>query len=156
MGQFDRSIAQSNIAVRLNPSDTTWYATIGLALDCKGRPEESFPFYEEVLEYNSKDPRTHIWMTLLAQAYLHAGNYSDAIMSAENAISRRPELLEAHVILSASLGHAGEAARARSAIEECARIDPAFGVNWTGWWPYRPAEQIEHVAEGLRKAGWEG
>ncbi len=62
------------------------------------------------------------------------------------------------MILASSLGQLGQLEEARTALDECERIEPGrvqkqFHLDPC---PYQNRVDHEHILDGLRKAGWEG
>ena len=152
---YQLATAEAEKALELNPSNPTALSLLGAALNYAGRPAESIPHFERVLRLNPKHPRIQISLAHMADAYLNAEQYEEAVECARKAISNRSDYLEAHVVLASALGHLGRVSEAATALKDCYRIDSDFMRNTAGWKNYRSSANEEHVMLGLRKAGWE-
>ena len=54
------------------------------------------------------------------------------------------------------MGHLGRGEDARTELDECDRIDPAYAKKRVSDAFFSNAADNEHFIDGLRKAGWEG
>jgi adenylate cyclase len=152
-GQHDRATVEGEKAVELNPSNPVAYALLGNALDFTGRPEEAITIVEIGRRLNPNDPRDHIYLTLLARTHLDAGHYEEAAMRARKAIHVRSHYPDAVVVLASSLGHLGRQAEARSVLDEWGPLQVATIQNQASWRRYKNPADLEHLLDGLRKAG---
>ncbi len=64
-----------------------------------------------------------------------------------------PGYANANYLLAASLGHLDRRAEARTALDECERVQPGFAAKRREWKPYSNPANNEHILDGLRKAG---
>lgn len=82
------------------------------------------------------------------------GRYAEALSHLRECISQAPNMRAARVWLAATYAQLGELENARTEAAAVLRIDPSYTI--TGTPPVtalkRP-EDIEHISEGLRKAG---
>jgi adenylate cyclase len=93
-------------------------------------------------------------LTLRAAAHFFSRRYDAAIEAAERALGLAPEYNVARRFLIASLAHASREGEARAQTEELMRRDPRCTLAITQRnIPYRHDWMIEHVLEGLRRAG---
>ena len=81
------------------------------------RFEEGIPYTERALQQNPLDPNNQLYMTQLALAQLCAERYEDAVAQAQEAIRRRHDFLEAHLVLASALGYLKRLDEARTAID---------------------------------------
>ncbi len=151
--QHDLAVAEAKRAIELNPNDAWAYGTLGNVLDLIGRPQDGIPYLKQSLRLNPHDVHRHFMMTIVARAYLNNRDYESAVEWARNAINRDPDHARAHLLLAASLGHLGRSAEARTALDDCNRVNPDFVRRWTQWREYQRDEDNDHILEGLRKAG---
>ena len=149
--KHDMAIAEAEKAVELNPSNAFALSHLGNVLDLGGNPDEGIKNMKKGFQLNSRGPRIHYLMSLLARAHLNARRYEDAVEWARKAIHHR-EHARAHAILAISLAHLGQLAEARVALDECERVGPGFAKRWALLRQYRNPADNEHILEGLRKA----
>jgi adenylate cyclase len=138
--------------VELNPMSADARHGLGNKLDLAGDPE-GISMMEQAQKLNPQDPQRNMQLTFLARAYLNTGQYERSVQCARNAIQRRPDYANAYFILAIALGHLGNKADARAALDECERFHPGFARGRSEWRPYLNAASNEHLQEGLRKAG---
>jgi adenylate cyclase len=156
LGEFEPAISEAERAVELNPSNASAYSNLGYDLTVAGRPLEAIPQIERGLALNPKDQRIVHYFSFLALAHLGARQHDDAVVAARKAAQQRPDIPEPHFFLAAALGHLGELAEARASLKDCERIRPDYVAHMRGWLKFRQDADLEHLFEGLRKAGWEG
>jgi adenylate cyclase len=154
-GNFDLAVAQGERSVELNPSNSISYVQLGVALTYAGKPAEGIPHIEKCLQLNPNDPRAYIYFTHLADAYLNAEKYADAAEAARKAIRGRTDFIEARLIRASAFAHLGRIDEARAELDECRRIDRDFAEPSANWHRYRSQANVDHLFEGLRKAGLE-
>ena len=73
------------------------------------------------------------------------------------AVALKPDCLFGHWHLAGSCDHLGQSERAEETLESLLRQNPNFDrafVEATA--PYKDPAELEHLIEGLRKAGWGG
>ncbi len=150
--QFDLALTESRKAMELDPTGLS-HIVYGTALKYCGRPSEGIPYLRQGLELTRKDPRRHVFMARLADAQLQSREYEQAADLAQAAVGRRSDFLEALLILVVSLGHLGHEAEAKPALEACRRVQPDFDEAIKIIWFYLDPDGLDHVREGLRKAG---
>ena len=123
--QFDLAMAQGKRAMELDPTGMG-QMFYGIQLNYMDRPGDGIPFIEKGLELSPKDPRSHFFMTRLADAHLQCRQYEQAIEWAQRAIARRPDYPDARLVLAASLGLLGREFEAKEALDQCKRIRPKY------------------------------
>jgi adenylate cyclase len=153
--KHDMAIAEAEKAVELNPSNAFALFHLGNVLDLGGNPDEGINNIKKGFQLNSRGPRIHYLMSLLARAHLNARRYEDAVEWARKAIHHRDHA-RAHAILAIGLAHLGQLAEARVALDECERVGPGFAKRWALLRQYRNPADNEHILEGLRMAGGKG
>jgi adenylate cyclase len=150
MHKHEAAIAAFERAVALNPNFTNWRYAFTLVF--AGEPERAIQTLEAHMRldpfYEPFAPAT--W----GLACYMLGRYAEALSHLRECISRAPSMRAARVWLTATYAQLGDVENARAEAAEVLRIDPSYTI--TGTPPVtalkRP-EDIEHISEGLRKAG---
>ena len=154
--EHDQAIAESEKAIQLNPSNHNAYTAQGHQLALAGRPLEGIPYLEKGLRLSPQDSRVPLYYSFMARCQLVARNYEQAADWARRAVRMRPNVPDFQCLLAACLGHLGHPDQARAALDECERLRPAYYTQPEHWHPFKNRSDLEHVLDGLRKAGWEG
>jgi adenylate cyclase len=150
MREHDAAVAAFERANALNPNFTNWRFPFTLVF--AGEPTRAI----QVLE-------THMRLDPFYEPYAPATRglacfmlkrYAEALPHLRECVSRAPNMRAAHVWLAATYGQLGELDNASHEAAAVLRTDPSYTI--TGTPPVtalkRP-EDIEHIADGLRKAG---
>jgi adenylate cyclase len=151
--QHESSIAETRLAVALNPSNVHACLALGNRLDIVGKPEDGIPLMEKSLSLNPLDPRAHVYLVQLARANINARHYEKALDWLREAIRRNPRFPHAHHVLAMCLGHMGRIEEAQAAAKECERLHPGFIKKRAEWNIYVDPAANKHLIDGLRKAG---
>ena len=88
-GQHEKSLAQAERAVALNPNMAVPNVQLGAALFRVGRYEEAIQSLEKGIRLDPKGPMPYF--AFLGHAYCYAGRYEDAIATFKKAIDLDPE-----------------------------------------------------------------
>ena len=153
-GKYDLAVRDHERSLELNPSFAYAYFTLGATWVWANNWEKAFPYLHKAFELNPLDPRNFNNFYFLAYAYFQTNHYEEAIAWATKAIQLRPDFKEVHLILTASLAFLERRSEARSALENCQRLQILSLENFAG--PLGSEQAKEHLSDGLRKAGWEG
>jgi tetratricopeptide (TPR) repeat protein len=87
-------------------------------------------------------------------AYATAGRPEEAIAPLQRYISRYPNILGAHLTLTAVYSELGQAAEARAEIAEVLRLNPKFSLEvHKERMPIKDSAMLERHIAALRKAG---
>jgi adenylate cyclase len=155
-GQLEKAIAALERAVELSPSSAQAYSTLGGCLAGSGRVDEGLESLERAIRLSPRDP--FLWYTLsnVAMAHFAAERYSEAVKWARRSLQQKPGNSRAYRYLAASHGHLGETDEAWAALQEYLRLEPDFSSARLRMLAgaFEPAF-IEHLVDGLRKAGLE-
>ena len=147
-------------AIELNANDTEARAVYGLFLTWIGEPEKALEQFEIAKRHNPFDISWLPWVKGIA--YFTARRYGEAIDSFNQIHDPNHEI---NYWLAASYAHAGRAAEARAKLQEFLRLaerDMAHfpGQNPQQWMnylhrpnPYMDRRDLDHLCDGLRKAG---
>jgi adenylate cyclase len=152
----DRAIAGMRQAIELNPSFAPAHATLGHLLAYDGRPEEAIPIVEKAIRLSPADPRLFITLPALACAHYQLRHYEQAI-----AIGRRSWTLNRNWPVGlryvvAGLAQLGRIAEARVALAHLKEFDSNLSsVETLARRLFKDPSAVDHILDGLRKAGFE-
>ncbi len=148
--QAFRSAAEQ--AISLNPLDGAKLAQLGGLLAYSGDWERGCALVERAIQLNPRHPGWY-WFPLVYNAY-RKGDYRGAVNIALRI--NLPGFFPTYEVLAMAYGQLGERDAANEALSEMLKLVPSFGKvtralksKWFG------PEMVEHVLEGLRKAGLE-
>jgi len=142
-GQHEIALESSRQAIELGPGNAEVWATHAQVLIYDGQPEVALDAIGMALKLNPKPPK--YFYRLLGEAQYLIGNYDEAIVSLIKADwSRRQQAMT-----FAQLGRFEEAKAMREIMPPFANL---------GWYRarlahYRRKQDVEHMIDGLRKAG---
>jgi adenylate cyclase len=93
------------------------------------------------------------FLHFLGMAYLLAGKYEAAATLLRQRIVLEPQTDFSRALLASALGHLGEFEDARRVWGELKEINPNYAfAEHVGRQPFRREEDVERIADGLRKA----
>ena len=149
---FDRAQAEVDRTLALNPSSALAHNLLGTIRSYSGRPLEAIPAIEQAMRL---DPALSAqFLHFLGLAYLMAGKYETAAALLRQRIILVPNTDFSRAILTSALGHLGEVDDARRVWGELMVINPNYSfAAHIGRQPFKREEDVERIAEGLRKAG---
>jgi adenylate cyclase len=151
-----RAISEFEEAVSLNPSFAAAHVLLGQMYLYADRPEEAIEQAERGIRLSPSDPRMFIWLPALAGAYYLLGRYAEAIEAGRRSwtLNRHwPHGLRYAVAGLGQLGRLEEAQSALAALRSMdANLDVSAGVLRR---VYPNPTSVDHILDGLRKAGFE-
>jgi TolB-like protein len=154
--RFDDSLAEMELALRLNPNFSLAQGYYGLALCYCGRWQEGDIAAQRALRLSPRDPFSAVYNGIAAYAQFIGRNYAKAIALAREAIRQRADFVGAHRVLTAAAGMAGESEVAASALRELRRTQPSISLAWLMTrMPIKETAEMQHYVEGFRRAGLE-
>jgi len=155
-GRMGLAREEAELAVSLGPSDPWAHVSRGHVLAYGGKPVEAIEALATTLRLDPFGPTTPIALHHLGVSYYLQRDYIAAEATARRTVSIFPHFPRPHMILAAALGQLGRRDEAERALEAAVAISPKYLSNVTEgrMRHYRP-ENLEHVLEGLRKAGWQ-
>jgi DNA-binding winged helix-turn-helix (wHTH) protein/TolB-like protein/Tfp pilus assembly protein PilF len=150
--QHEQALQHLETAVRLYPSFADGYALMAGVNTYIGRPADSVRLLRTALRL---DPQAgSLYFLILGRAYLFLGDLELARVNLEQALSRNPENLEAHIYLAAVLVSAGDKAAAAWKADEIRALQPGFtSQKWLGTYPMTDAAQKAKLVQALREVG---
>ncbi|MGA8079984.1 MAG: tetratricopeptide repeat protein, partial [Xanthobacteraceae bacterium] len=152
--RFDDSLAEFELALRLNPNFALAQGYYGLALSYSGRWQEAEEAAQRALRLSPRDPFSAVYYGIAAYAEFIGRNYEQAMRLAREAIRQRGDFVGAHRVLTAAAGMAGQDDVATAALAGLRRAQPNISLAWVAKeMPIRGDAEREHYLQGFRRAG---
>ena len=152
--RFDDSLAEFELALRLNPNFSLAQGFYGLALSYCGRWQDAAVAAGRALRLSPRDPFSAIYYGIAAYAQFLGRNYDKAIELAREALRQRADFVGAHRVLVAAAGMTGQPEIATTALNELRRAQPNVSLSWLHeQLPIKNDADREHYLEGFRLAG---
>jgi TolB-like protein len=154
--RFEDSLAELEVALRLNPNFSLAQGYYGLVLSYAGRWEEGSVAARRALRLSPRDPFSAVFCGIAAYAQFVGRNYDGAIRLAREGIRQRSDFVGAHRVLTAAAGMAGKDDVAAAALRELRRAQPNISLAWiANQMPIMQEAERKHYLEGFRRAGLE-
>jgi TolB-like protein len=154
--RFEDSLAELELALRLNPNFSLAQGYYGLVLSYAGRWEEGSVAARRALRLSPRDPFSAVFCGIAAYAEFVGRNYDEAIRLAREGLRQRSDFVGAHRVLTAAAGMAGKDDVAAAALQELRRAQPNASLAWiANQMPIMHETEREHYLEGFRRAGLE-
>ena len=152
----DRAVAAFREAINLNPSFAAAHVLLGQMYLYRGQPEEAIGLAEKGIRLSPSDPRLFIWLPALAGAHYQLRKYAQAIE-----IGRRSWTLNRNWpgglrYVVAGLAQLGRIEEAQATLAELRLLNANLAFvegNLQRLFDDRAA--VDHILDGLRKAGFE-
>jgi adenylate cyclase len=152
----ERGIAAFEEAIRLNPSFAAAHVLLGQMYLYAGRPEETIGLAEKGIRLSPSDPRLFIWLPALAGAHYQMRHYAEAVEAGRRSWSLSRNWPHGLRYVVAGLAQLGRIDEARAALDDLKTFDRSLPVVEAGFMrTYRDRGGIDHILDGLRKAGFE-
>ena len=150
--ECDKATYHQERALSLNPNSDLIVVQQGELLTWLGRPEEGIEWVRRAMRLNPYHPE-RFW-SHLGRAQYTARHYADAIQSFSKLIA--PDHTH-HAFLAASSAQIGNRTAAAAHVREVLQRQPTFTVqSYLETLHYQQPSDIEHLREGLAKAGLPG
>jgi TolB-like protein/Tfp pilus assembly protein PilF len=154
--RFEDSLAEFELALKLNPNFALAQGYYGLALSYCGRWQDSDAAAGRALRLSPRDPFSAVYAGIAAYAQYIGRDYHAAMRLAREAIRQRSDFVGAHRVLTAAAGMVGETETAKVALQELRRAQPNVSLAWiTKEMPIQHKAEMQHYLEGFRRAGLE-
>lgn len=154
MRRFDDSLAEFEVALRLNPNFSLAQGYHGLALSYCGRWQEADGAARRAIRLSPRDPFSAVYYGIAAYAQFLGRDYAEAMRLSREGLRQRGDFVGAHRVLTAAAGMAGDKAAAELALYELRRAQPNISLDWIAThMPIMRDEDLEHYLEGFRRAG---
>jgi len=152
--RFEDSVAEFELALRLNPNFSPARGLYGVVLAYRGLWEAGDAAAREALRLSPRDPFAAIYCGVAGYCQYAGRNYDQAIHFSREALRQRSDFVGAHRVLTASLGMSGQTAAAKVALAALLRAQPNFSLAWLSTqMPFEREMDRAHYLEGFRKAG---
>jgi adenylate cyclase len=152
----ERGIAAFEEAIKLNPSFAAAHVMLGQMYLYAGRPGETIGLAEEGIRLSPSDPRLFIWLPALAGAHYQMRHYAKAVEAGRRSWSLNRNWPHGLRYVVAGLAQLNRIAEAKAALAELkladANLEFSAGVLRR---VYPDPAAVDHILEGLRKAGFQ-
>ena len=155
LGRNDRAAAEFKEAIKLNPSFAAAHAVLGAVLNFQGQPEEGVASVEKGIRLSPSDPRLYIWLSGLAAAHYQLQHYSEAVEIARRSWTLNRSYITGLTYVVAGLAQLGRLDDAQVALADLKELDPKLAALRTTVLLYQNQAGVDHLLDGLRKAGFE-
>ena len=139
-------------AVALNPMDGAVLGLLGVLMDYSGEVDRAQQLVEAAMRFNPNTPGL-VRFAVFTGAYRES-KYAEALEATVR--MNMPGFYHAHAARAAALGQLGRSEEARKALQDLLTLRPSFAAEarreYSKWYG---SEQVEHMLDGLRKAGLE-
>jgi len=152
----ERGIAAFEEAIKLNPSFAAAHVLLGQMYLYAGRREEAIERAEKGIRLSPTDPRLFIWLPALAGAHYQMRRYAEAVEAGRRSWSLNRNWPTGLRYVVAGLAQLGRIEEAQSALGDLKLMDANLEFTASMFrrtWP-DPAD-VDHILDGLRKAGFE-
>jgi len=151
----NRAIVEFQEAVKLDPSFAAAHVVLGQMCLYDGRPEEAIALAEKGIYLSPYDPRMSLWLPALAGAHYKLGHYAEAIETGLRSWTLNRNWPAGLRYAVAGLAQLGREDEAKAALADLRRLDPSLSyVESNLKRVYKDPAAIDHILDGLRKAGW--
>jgi adenylate cyclase len=156
-GDPDGALAEVESALTISPNLASAHGVLGQILLCSGHPKEGRASLEKSIRLDPRDPMAQLNLLNVAISYFLSGEYDAAIEAAKRVIRAYPDYPMTYPWFVAALGQTGRIEEAKQALQGTTLIAPgAFDLYVRSRAPWHRPEDLDHLIEGLSKAGWEG
>jgi tetratricopeptide (TPR) repeat protein len=148
----ETAIRELERALALRSSYADAHALLAYVLYFAGRPEQARAALERAIRLNPRVPSAYLMIR--SEFDITQRRYHDAIAALETALEMNSAHPRMHLLLAAAYAHAGRVDDARWTIEQLLVLHPAASLaRLHDTFPFRDPAQLEHVLDGLRRAG---
>jgi TolB-like protein/cytochrome c-type biogenesis protein CcmH/NrfG len=151
---FGDSMAEFDLALRLNPNFSLAQGYFGLTLAYRGRWQEADQAARRAIRLSPRDPYSAVYYGIAAYAQFVGRNYEEAMHLSREGIRQRGDFVGAHRVLAAAAGMAGYSEVATAALRELRRAQPNVSLAWIAKeMPIEQEVEMRHYLEAFRRAG---
>jgi adenylate cyclase len=152
----DRAIAAFEEAINLNPSFAAAHVLLGQMYLYRSRLEDAIRLAEKGIRLSPSDPRLYIWLPALAGAHYQLREYTQAIEIGRRSWTLNRNWPAGLTYVVAGLAQLGRIDEAEAALTDLRSLDANLSfVRTTLRRLYTDQTGVDHILDGLRKAGFE-
>jgi adenylate cyclase len=155
LGRIDQALQELRETTKINPSHAAAHAVMAHLLCYVDQPIEALKSVEWAIRLSPYDPRLGLWFAGKSQSLYFQESYEEAASVGQQALFLIAENPIAQRFTAAALGQLGRASESRALIDTLVR-SPAptvAAVRSSVRHLYRSERMVDHMLEGLRKAG---
>jgi adenylate cyclase len=154
LSRTDRAAAEFREAIKLNPSFAAAHAVLGPVLNFQGQSEEGVASVETGIRLSPSDPRLFIWLSGLAAAHYQLRHYPQAVEIGRRSWTLNNSYITGLTYVVAGLAQLGRVEEALRALADLKKRDPNLAAARATVQLYQNQAAIDHLLDGLRKAGF--
>jgi tetratricopeptide (TPR) repeat protein len=152
--RFDDSLAEFELALRLNPNFSLARGYYGVTLAYCGRWEEGDRHARHALRLSPRDPFAATYCGVVSYCQFVGHNYEEAMRFARQSVRLRADFVGGHRVLTAAAARGGFEEIAAEALKELKRVQPEISLEWIAKeMPFKYEAEREAYVEGFRLAG---
>ncbi len=151
---LQEAVKELNEAISLNPSYAAAHANLAFTYNYMNRPDEALAAVELAMRLSPRDPRRFLWLPALAGSHYLGGRYRAALAAAQEALTANPKYLPVARYIVASLGQLGRSAEAKVVLPLLQRLDGNIAATEAHLRRYFVDGAVQHILDGLAKAGF--
>jgi tetratricopeptide (TPR) repeat protein len=126
--RLEDAVAESELALEINPNCTVILDGLAYCLACLGRPQESLQASRLALRLNPRDPSNFWRHHTMANAHFIAADYTDSLEESKR-VARSRQLLASGVLWAASAAALDKTDEAQAAVKYCLSLRPGLCVR---------------------------
>jgi adenylate cyclase len=155
-GRPDRAMAEYQEAINLNPSYAAAQVMLGAVYTYRGQPEKALSLIAKGIRLSPSDPRLFIWLPLLAGAHYQLRHYTEAVEIGRRSWTLNRNWPAGLTYVAAGLAQLERIEEAQGALADLGGMDANLSfIRTTLRTQYTHQASLEHLLDGLRKAGFE-
>lgn len=150
--EHDKAIEVAEDAVRRRPACTNANGNLANILYYCNRPADAADRMRQAMRFS---PVHAPWFkVVLAASCKETRQWTDSVAAARQALSAKPEDIDARLVLIEDCLGQGDAAGARDYAHEVLKLQPDFSLaRWAEGQPFRDAQVLQRIVGALREAG---
>ena len=150
----ERAIMEFQEAIKLDPSFAAAHVSLGQMYLYDGRLEEAIALAEKGICLSPYDPRLPLWLPALAGAHYRLGHYAEAVETGLRSWTLNRNWPAGLRYAVAGLAQLGRREEAEAVLVDLMRLNASLSFIKTNLQRlYNDRVAIDHILEGLRKAG---
>jgi TolB-like protein/Tfp pilus assembly protein PilF len=152
--RFDDSLAEFELALRLNPNFSLAQGYYGLTLSYCGRWQEGNEAARRALRLSPRDPFSAIYFGVASYCQFAGGHYEEAMRLSREGIRERREFVGGHRVLTAAAAMLGLKDAAAAALADTKRLQPTISLAWIAErMPFKFDKERREYLDAFRRAG---